>query len=95
MLTSAVGYTAAAIGTFLMLPQVVKSWKTKKVGDLSMGTVVIYFVNCLLWLTYGTLIVAVPVILANSIGLVIGFFQIVIKVKYMEKKSELKDFTFD
>ena len=85
MLANIVGYIAAVIGTFLMLPQVAKSLKTKSVEDLSMGTVVLYFVNCLLWLTYGALIGATPVIVANGIGFVISVFQLVLKIKYGQK----------
>lgn len=52
-----IGFTAAAVGTSLMLPQVIKSIKTKKVDDISFGMLVLYFFNCLLWLIYGMLIV--------------------------------------
>ena len=85
-LANLIGYIAAVIGTFLMLPQVIKSWRTKKVGDLSMGTVVLYFVNCLLWLIYGILIAATPVIVANSIGLATSIFQLALKVRYGKKE---------
>lgn len=84
-----VGYMAAIVGTSMMLPQVIKSWKTKRVGDLAMGTVIIYFVNCGLWLTYGVLISSRPVVLANGIGLMIGFLQLVIKIKYNDKSKRL------
>jgi len=52
-----IGFTAAAVGTSLMLPQVIKSIKIKKVDDISFGMLVLYFFNCLLWLIYGMLIV--------------------------------------
>lgn len=81
-ITSIIGYTAAIVGTFLMLPQVVKSWRSKKVDDVAMGMVVLYFFNCLLWLIYGIMILAYPVILANGIGLVISIVQFFLKIKY-------------
>lgn len=82
ILTNVIGYTATVVGTCLMLPQIIKSWKTRSVGDLSLGMVTLYFFNCLLWLTYGILIVAVPVIIANGIGLVISIVQVGLKLKY-------------
>lgn len=77
-----IGYSAAVVGTSLMLPQVAKSWKTKSVGDLSFGMTVLYFFNCLLWLSYGVLIAAMPVIVANSIALVISIVQLGLQLRY-------------
>lgn len=43
-----VGYAATVIGTSLMLPQLVRSWKTKRMNDVSSGTLALYFLNCAL-----------------------------------------------
>lgn len=80
--TNLLGYLAAAVGTCLMLPQVIKSYNTTKVDDLSFGTITVYIINCLLWLWYGARIVATPVVVANSIGLVIGVIQLALWLKY-------------
>ena len=82
IITNVVGYTAAVIGTSLMLPQVYKSWKTKKVNDVSSGMLALYFLNCALWLAYGLLIFALPLILTNAIALLISIIQISLKIKY-------------
>lgn len=81
-LTDTVGYIASVVGIMLMLPQVWKAWKTKRVEDLSFGMVVLYFFNCLLWLLYGLLLAARPLILANGIALIISIVQIILKLKY-------------
>lgn len=81
-LTDIVGYIASVVGTMLMLPQVWKAWKTKRVEDLSFGMVVLYFFNCLLWLFYGLLLAASPLILANGIALIISIVQMIFKLKY-------------
>jgi MtN3 and saliva related transmembrane protein len=80
--TNIVGYAATVVGTCLMLPQIIKSWKTRSVRDLSFGMVVLYFFNCLLWLTYGILLGAPPVVIANGIGLLISIVQVGLKMKY-------------
>ncbi len=80
--TDSVGYIAAVIGTFLMLPQVVKFYRTKKVGDASMASVILYVANCSLWLTYGFLSSAKPVVVANAVALVISIAQLILKLKY-------------
>ncbi len=82
LITEIIGYTATVIGTCLMLPQVIKSIQTKRVHDLSYLMIILYFLNCLLWATYGILIWAVPLIVCNSIALIISIFQIGLKMKY-------------
>ena len=82
MITTVVGFAAAAVGTSLMLPQVIKSFKTKKAGDVSYGMLMLYFLNCVLWLVYGILISAWPVIICNSIALIISVVQLDLKRRY-------------
>ena len=82
LLTNLIGYVATVIGTFLMLPQVIQSLRTKKAGDVSMGMVVLYVLNCLSWLVYGILLGATPLLIANGMGLVISLIQLALKLKY-------------
>lgn len=85
LIINIVGYTASVVGTSLMLPQMYRSLKTKSVEDLSWGMLILYFLNCALWLVYGVLIYAMPVIITNGLALVIGTFQIGLKVKYSKR----------
>ena len=82
--TDVVGYTGTVVGTFLMLPQVVKSFRAKKTGDVSMGMVVLYFLNSIIWATYGWLLPSTPLIVANSIAVGISIAQLGLKLKYPE-----------
>ena len=77
-----IGYSAAVIGTSLMLPQVIKSYKTKSVADLSWGMLILYFLNCASWLIYGILINASHLILTNAIALVISVIQVLLKLRF-------------
>lgn len=85
IITEIIGYAAAVIGTSLMLPQVIKTLKTKKAEDVSFVMLVLYFLNCLLWGIYGILIYAIPLIICNGIALAISIFQILLKLKYNKK----------
>ena len=85
LFTNIIGYSAAVIGTSLMMPQVIKSLRSKSVKDLSYLTLVLYFLNCLLWAIYGFMLAALPMIICNVIGFVISVFQLMIKVKYNNK----------
>jgi MtN3 and saliva related transmembrane protein len=87
LLTSILGYSAAVVGTSLMLPQIIKSLKTKRVEDISGIMLVIYFINCILWSIYGYLINSMPVLVCNLVALIISIAQIIIKVKYSKKKN--------
>lgn len=82
MITEIIGYTAAVAGTLIMVPQVIKSIKTKKVDDLAWGMLVLFLLNCILWVIYGVLITAWPVIISNSVVLLIIIFQSILKYKY-------------
>ena len=82
LMTQIIGFLAAIIGTSLMLPQVFKTFKTKRVDDVSLVMLVLYFLNCLLWLIYGFLISAMPVTLCNSVALVISVIQLTLKFRY-------------
>jgi MtN3 and saliva related transmembrane protein len=77
-----VGYAAAAVGALLMLPQAVQSWRTRRVDDVSLGMIVLYMTNCLLWEIYGGLIHSIPVMVANGAGLFIGAWQSAMKANY-------------
>ena len=82
IITDLVGYVAVVVGTSLMVPQVVKSFRTKKMDDVSFGTVALYFFNCLLWLIYSWMIRAWPPVIANAMGLAISVVQIRLKMLY-------------
>ncbi len=61
-------------GTIMSLgyvPQIQKIWKRKSVEDISIPTFIILFVGLIVWLLYGLSINAYPIIIANSIGLVV------------------------
>ncbi len=92
-LTEIIGFAAAAVGTSLMLPQVVQSIKTKRVDDISFGMLWLYFFNCLLWLMYGILILAWPIIVCNSIALLVGMVQLFFKFRYKSNKPNRQSTT--
>ena len=77
-----VGYAATAVGTSMMLPQLVKSWRTKHMRDVAFGTIILFFFNCALWAAYGVMIAAEPMIVANVIGFAISIALLGLKLRY-------------
>lgn len=81
-IVDAIGYAGVATATSFMLPQVYKTYKTKSVEDISWGMVSILFLNGALWLIYGLLTATIPLILANSVGMIVCGAQIIMKILY-------------
>jgi MtN3 and saliva related transmembrane protein len=67
-----VGYLAALLTTLSFIPQVVKSWRSKSVGDFSLGTLCAFTSGVLLWLVYGVSLGSPPVIAANATTLLLS-----------------------
>jgi MtN3 and saliva related transmembrane protein len=77
-----VGYAATVVGTSMMLPQLVRSWRTKHMRDVAWGMITLFLLNCLLWLAYGLMIAAPPMIVANSVGFLISLALLGMKVRF-------------
>ena len=63
------GYLAGLVTTLSFVPQVVRSWRTRSAGDLSISWLVTFIAGVTLWLTYGLLLREPPIIAANAITL--------------------------
>jgi MtN3 and saliva related transmembrane protein len=80
--TEAVGYGAATLTTVSFLPQAWLSWKTRATSGLSVGMYLLFTMGVALWLGYGILIGAWPVIVANAITLSLAVFILAIRLRY-------------
>jgi MtN3 and saliva related transmembrane protein len=73
---------AGAFTTAALAPQAIKSWKTKHTKDVSLGWIIILTIGVFLWIIYGILLEALPVIVANSVTFVLAVIVLVLKIKY-------------
>ena len=78
------GLVAGTLTTFAFVPQVIKTWKTKSAGDLSIGTMSLICTGVFMWLIYGLLIGDVPVIAANAVTLVLVVTTFVLVLIYQK-----------
>ncbi len=62
-----IGYTAGILTIISFIPQVIKSWRTRKTGDLSIITFSLFMISALIWTIYGLLILSIPIIFTNLI----------------------------
>jgi MtN3 and saliva related transmembrane protein len=81
-LTDVIGYLAAFLTTAAFIPQALMSWKLKRAEGVSLGMYLIFTTGIILWLSYGFLLQAWPLILANSITLVLALFILSLKLIY-------------
>ncbi len=76
------GSAAGALTTAAFVPQVVKTWKSKSAADLSLGMFLVFAAGVLLWLAYGVVIGAAPIIVANSVTLSLCVAILAMKIRY-------------
>ena len=76
------GYIAAILGSIIMLPQVIKTAKTKRAADVSYWMLVVYLIATTLWIIYGFIIRALPVAFGSIIAFVLIVVQIALKARY-------------
>ena len=76
-----VGYAAAILATLSFLPQVVKTIRSGQTKDISLTMYLLFCSGVALWLVYGILIHATPVIVANLATLVLSGTILMMKIK--------------
>jgi MtN3 and saliva related transmembrane protein len=77
-----VGYSAATLTTVAFLPQVFQIWKSKSTKDLALPTLLSFIAGVAMWLVYGLLLNSAPVIVANTITLLLNLAILRFKLKY-------------
>jgi len=80
-----VGSVAAVCTTGAFVPQVVKVWRLKSAGQISLTTFLLFALGTLVWLVYGVLINSIPVIAANGVTLVLALTIVSLKLNYDRK----------
>ena len=76
------GYAAGILVVISLLPQAIKSWKTKSTRDISLWRYIIYITGLILWILYAVLIQNRPVALMNAVGFLIACSILILKIKY-------------
>jgi MtN3 and saliva related transmembrane protein len=80
--TDVIGYIAASLTTCSFMPQAYLTWKLKRAEGISTGMYSILVTGISLWLYYGILLNAWPIIIANAITLLLAVFILSMKLKY-------------
>jgi MtN3 and saliva related transmembrane protein len=80
--TEWIGYAAASLTTASFVPQAWLTFKTRDVSGISLGMYSAFTLGIALWLVYGWLIEAWPVVIANVITLILAASILVMRLKF-------------
>ena len=81
-LTDLVGYLAATLTTLSFVPQAWHTFTTRDVSGVSLGMYSTFTLGVALWLTYGVLLQAWPIVIANVITLALSAGILIMKLRY-------------
>ena len=77
-----IGTVAAVLTTASFVPQAWHSFKTRDVSGVSLGMYSVFTLGVALWLLYGVLLQSWPLMIANSITLVLAAAILGMKLRF-------------
>lgn len=77
-----IGFAAGTLTTLSFVPQLVKTYRTKRCDDLSAGMLLAFTTGVVLWLVYGLFLRSAPIISANAVTLVLLAAIGAMKIRY-------------
>ena len=75
------GAVAAVLTSCSFIPQAWRTWKTRETRGISLPMYSMFTLGVFLWLLYGLLIRAWPVVAANAVTFVLAAFILALKVR--------------
>ena len=82
-----VGIIAGIFTAVSLMPQLIKTIKTKKVEEISLLMLIILMMGLLTWIYYGILRKDLPILATNSFSFLLNVILMVLKRKYNKRKS--------
>jgi MtN3 and saliva related transmembrane protein len=80
--TELIGYLAALLTTLAFIPQVLHTWRMRSGRGVSLRMYAIFASGVVLWLIYGILLGAWPIIAANVVTLTLALAIIAMAIRY-------------
>lgn len=81
-----IGYIAASLTTLSFVPQALHTFRTRDVSGISLGMYSAFTLGVALWLVYGLLVNAWPVVAANAITLALALAILVMKLRFHPRR---------
>lgn len=86
--TDFLGNAAAILTSISFIPQVLKILKTRNTSGISLGMYALFVTGVALWLVWGVLTGARPVILANALTLALSSAVLLLKIRSVLLRRE-------
>jgi MtN3 and saliva related transmembrane protein len=77
-----IGYLAAILTTCSFVPQVWHTWRSRDVGGISLGMYSAFASGVALWLLYGLMLGAWPIVVANTVTLALAICILAMKLRF-------------
>ncbi len=85
-LIDALGYAAATLTTVSFMPQAWLTFRTRDVSGISLAMYSAFTFGIALWLAYGVLLRAWPIVIANTVTLGLALVILTLKLRLMERR---------
>ena len=77
-----IGSVGATCTTLAFVPQVLQIWKTRSAKDVSLPMYITFMVGVICWFTYGLMLSAWPIIVANIVTFALTLAVIWMKLRW-------------
>lgn len=81
-LADLLGTIAGILTTLAFIPQVWRVWKTRSTRDISLGMYLVFTTGVGFWLAYGLVLGAWPIVVANSVTLMLTGTVLALKLRH-------------
>ena len=76
------GVFAGILTTFALVPQIIRIYKLKSAREISLLFNTSLLLGVIIWLVYGIVLALVPLIIWNSIGIILNGWLLFAKFRY-------------
>jgi MtN3 and saliva related transmembrane protein len=77
-----IGFIAGILVACSLIPQTIKSWKTRSTSDISIAWMLINLFGQTLWIIYGFMINSPSLIIMSGITLLLATSLLILKIKH-------------
>ena len=86
-LSDLIGYVAATLTTCSFVPQALHTFRTRDVSGISLGMYSVFTSGVALWLAYGVVLQAWPIVIANAITMVLASAILGMKLRFGDRPA--------
>ena len=81
------GLLAGTLTTLSFVPQLLRTWNSRRAHDISGWWLGAFMTGVVLWLLYGLLLPSLPIIVANAATLALTVPILVMKLSYRDRRD--------